>query len=97
MCDLLDRRKVASLCMFYKIFNNACHLVRLHYSDLLVPTRVTRRTAVMHDNVLVARLGGPTRSHWLLVVELSSIRGLLSQLVLLFGITLMALFLMVWN
>ena len=33
---------------------------------------------------------------WLLGVELSSIRGLLSQLVLLFGITLMALFLMVW-
>ena len=53
-CDLLHRRKVASLCMFYKIFNNACHPVRLHYPNLLVPTRVTRRTAVMHDNVLVA-------------------------------------------
>ena len=85
-CDLLHRRKIASLCMFYKIFNNACHPVRLHYPDLLVPTRVTRRTAVMHEIMF----------WWLLVVELSSIWGLLSQLVLLFGITLMALFLMVW-
>ena len=86
-CDLLHRRKFASLCMFYKIFNNACHPVRLYYPNLLVPTRVTRRTArVMHDKVLVA-----PRCR-----TVQYTRSFVPACVTLWGITLMALFLMVW-
>ena len=53
-CDLVHRRQVASLCVFFKIFNNIEHPVRLHFPPISVPTRFTRRTAVMHDFVLRA-------------------------------------------
>ena len=53
ICDLVHRRQVASLCMFFKIFHNAEHPVRSHYPPLHVPTRFTRRTAVLHDFALL--------------------------------------------
>ena len=53
-CDLSHRRRIASLCMFYKIYHNASHPVRQHYPPLLVPTRITRLTISMHDYVLSA-------------------------------------------
>ena len=85
-CDLLHRRKVASLCMFYKIFNNASH----YRWDCII--QISWSLVGLHGEQLWCMI----MFWWLLGVELSSIRGLLSQLVLLFGITLMALFLMVW-
>lgn len=53
-CDLAHRRQVASLCMFFKIFHNAEHPVRSHFPPPFVPARCTRRTAVLHDFVLLA-------------------------------------------
>ena len=40
--------------MFYKIFHNADHPVSQNYPPLLVPSRMTRCTAAMHDYVLLA-------------------------------------------
>ena len=53
-CDLVHRRQVASLCMFFKIFHNEEHPVRSHFPPLFVPTRFTRRIAALHDFVLTA-------------------------------------------
>lgn len=52
-CDLVHRRRVAFLCMFFKIFNNVDHPVRSHCPPPCVPARFTRRTAAMHDFVLL--------------------------------------------
>jgi hypothetical protein len=48
VCDLVHRRKVASLCMFYKVFNNPCHPVRHLFPPPYVPARVTRGSEMVH-------------------------------------------------
>jgi hypothetical protein len=56
ICDLVHMRKVASLCMFYKVFNNPYHPVRHLLPPPYVPTRFTRHSDILHSFTLrVAR------------------------------------------
>ena len=47
-CDLGHRRKVAAMCMFYKIWSNNSHPVREFIPPIHVPGRRTRQAANMH-------------------------------------------------
>ena len=50
--DLKHRRSVASLCMFYKIFSNDFHPVRLLLPGPYVPTRMTRHNSLLNSKAL---------------------------------------------
>ena len=54
VCNLNHRRNVASLCMFYKVWNNPSHPVRELIPPLHVPLRATRRTISAHRFTLDA-------------------------------------------